>query len=294
MSNEMTDINLSSSGKIQPPKQDKIALIDADTVVFASCTMLEYVEDLLPRDMYTDEEWADLISQDGYVEEDNCIYAIYLDDAMKHSIDKIQQILDNTGCTSYELHFTSGRNNFRYDMVDNYKSNRKGGRAPQGMAKLKQMFVDAGMGTTHKKWEADDIVVALKRDNPDKYVLCAVDKDVLYSLPGRHFNYYQSMKYNIEMKFIEVNGDTALKHHYMQTLTGDPADGVIGIKGIGPKKAEKLLKDANTPSGLWGIVIDTYLNNKRDEVDAILNMRLVNMQQLHIVDGEYKVVLWKP
>ena len=38
------DIDLSSSGKVLPQKNDKIALIDADTIVFGACTVKEFVE----------------------------------------------------------------------------------------------------------------------------------------------------------------------------------------------------------------------------------------------------------
>jgi len=286
---DMVDISLGDNKEVLPPKNKKIALIDADTIVFAACTMCEYEESLLPREMYSDTEWTDIIVHDGYSEEDNCIYDINLDEAYDHAMNKIETILELTGCSTYELHFTSGRKSFRYNMVNaEYKSNRTGSRAPYGIAKVKKLMG----GTIHYEWEADDIVVALKRDNPDKYIMCAVDKDLLYSLPGKHFNYYKSVAYGIDMKWIEVNEITALKHHYLQTLTGDPTDGIIGLKGIGPKKAAKLLDGLTTELDMWEVVVREY--DKVDRVlDAILNMRLVNMHQVKLVDGEYKVVLWK-
>jgi len=295
MCEEMADITI-SGGSINPPKNGTIALIDADTIIFSACTTLEYIEDLLPREMYSEDEWADIVSKDGYCEADNCLYDINLDEAIKHCEDKIQTILDKSGCIDYELHFTNGRNNFRYTVEPSYKSNRSDFRPPQGLYSLKMAMVDNPdiNAYIHTEYEADDIVVALKRDNPDKYTLVAVDKDVLYSLEGRHFNYYTSVKYNIDMKYIDVSADKALKHHYIQVLTGDPTDGIIGLHGIGPKKAEKLLKGLTTHSDLWDAVVKAYEDNGRDMIDALINMRLVSMHQLHLVDGKYKVVLWKP
>ncbi len=259
--------------------------------------MLEYVEDLLPQEDYTEDEWADLVMQDGFSEEDNCIYAINLDEAKDHAMDKIQQILDNTGCEEWELHFTAGRTSFRYQVLESYKSNRKGGRPPAGIRDLRKLFKTEypDKAFIWYEWEADDIVVSLKRDNPDKYILCAVDKDVVYALPGRHFNYYQSRKYNIDMKWIEVGELEAKKHHYMQVLTGDSTDGIIGLHGIGPKKAAKLLDGLTTGKEMWEAVENAYRNNKRDIVDALLNMRLISMYQLvYGTDNQYKVKLWRP
>ena len=292
--NEMADVTLGDDKTILPGKNKKIALIDADTIVFAACCALEYEETLLPKELYSTDEWEELISNEGYVEEDNCIYSVNLDEAIVHAQDKIRQILNYTGCETYELYFTTGRKSFRYKIVDDkYKVNRTSSRAPQSIYALKRWFIDNDNGIDSKEWEADDIVVALKRDNPDKYIMCAVDKDLLYAIVGTHCNYYQSRRYNIDMKWITVDDITAMKHPYMQTLTGDTTDGVIGLHGIGPKKAAKLLKDCKTPEECWSVVTREYGKVNRD-LDALLNMRLVNMHQVQLVDGEYKVVLWHP
>lgn len=298
MSDEMVDVEIGTGNTILPPKNNKIALIDADTIIFATCTVLEYYEALLPRDFYTEDEWGELVTDPGYSEIDNCIFGINLEEAKLHSDNRIKDILDATGCMDYELHFTSKRESFRYTLVDTkYKSGRTG-RTPFGIIELRDLFLKEGKSTIHTKWEADDIVVALKRDNPDKYIMCAVDKDLLYSLPGEHFNYYQSTKYKIPMKWIEVDELTALKHHYMQVLTGDASDSVIGLDGIGPKGAEKILKGLTTKEEMWDAVVNAYKTNKkgvRTEMDAILNMRLVNMHQLVLNDNnEYEVKLWRP
>ena len=144
------------------------------------------------------------------------------------------------------------------------------------------------------EWEADDIVVFKKREHPDDYILCAVDKDVLYTLPGRHFNYYSSMLHNIDMKFIEVDNYRAVRHHFIQTLMGDKGDNVIGLKGIGPAKAEKILMNYEDTKVLWTKVVEAYEAAGRSEIDAIKNMRLVSMHQLvYNEDGNIEVKLWK-
>ena len=303
---ELADVTIGSNNSLVTARDD-IALIDADTLVFAACLHCENKVELLSKDFYTDEEWEGYLNDPTYFEAEHCVYTIDLDYAMQYSKEKLQEILENTGCKDYELHFTKGRKSFRYTLVDKqYKANRsndKTKRAPAGLGALKQMWVDADPEKAFiwEEWEADDIVVAKKHQWPEKYLLVALDKDVLYSLEGEHFNYYSSSIYNINMKFFTVSKERALKHHYLQTLTGDPSDGVYGLKGIGPKKADKILKDCSTDEECWAAVVEAYETIKvlkngvsANLIDAITNMRLVNMHQLIYRDNKWEVQLWKP
>jgi len=297
MVDEMTDVILDNAGYVCPEQTDKIALIDADTIIFASCSVLSQTDELLPRHMYSDEEWEDIANSNGYDEESQTIKFINLDEAYAHSMDKIKSIMERTGCADFELHFTRGRESFPYTMVDaEYKGNRDFSAIPYGLGELKDLFVATHPDKAFNNYlaEADHIVVCKKRDNPEKYILCAVDKDVIYALEGTHFNYYSSTKYNIPMKWVTITEDDAMRRYYIQTLTGDTGDNVIGIHGIGPKKAEKILAKCTTPRECWDEVVATYIKNNRTEIEAITNFRLVDMRQLELVDGEYQVKLWDP
>ena len=276
------EIDLNAAGKKLPPKNDMIALIDADTVVFGACSVKEYVDtvDVGVGSMDFKE-----------------IYAIDLEAAYAHASDKINGILEATGCKDFELHFTLGRNSFRYTRVDSeYKANRLGGRAPAGLKDLKELFIarNPEKAFMWEEVEADDVVILKKKVEPEKYMLCAVDKDVLFTLPGKHFNYYSRADYNIEMKFIEVEEIDAMRHMYFQALMGDSGDNVIGLKGVGKVGANKLLADCNTEEECVKVVKQAYLNKGRCITDFIKNMRLISMHQLEITkDGSYNIVLWK-
>ena len=276
------DIDLSSSGKVLPQKNDKIALIDADTIVFGACTVKEFVEAV------TEDDEGNLVE----------IYDINLDEAYQHAVDKINDILTATGCQDFELHFTVGRKSFRYTRVDEeYKANRVGGRAPKGLYELKKLFVERNPDKAFmwSEFEADDVVIVKKKNYVDKYILCAVDKDVLYCLPGTHFNYYSRADYNIEMKFITVEEDAAMKHLYFQVLMGDSGDNVIGLKGVGKVTANKLLAECTTAKECEDVVMKAYEDKGRCITDFIKNMRLISMHQLkELGDNQYEVHLWKP
>ena len=57
---EVAEISFSPWGKVMPGKRRDIALIDADTVIFAACLNKEYGEQLMPQDFYTAEELEEI------------------------------------------------------------------------------------------------------------------------------------------------------------------------------------------------------------------------------------------
>jgi 5'-3' exonuclease len=48
---------------------------------------------------------------------------------------------------------------------------------------------------------------------------------------------------------------------YKQILTGDRVDNIEGIRGIGPVKADKILKDCTTEKDLYEACIKAYDGN---------------------------------
>ncbi len=285
------EINLDDQGVIKPQKDDRILLIDADTVAYTTCLNVEEETPVLPQEMYTEEEWDAIVSDPGYIKEDGIIYTTDTTMALEKADTKLQRIMDKTGCSKLELHFTGGgKKNFRYKIAPSYKANRTS-RVPAGLGQLKRDLAKKYNGAIHEKWEADDYVVYAKLKEPEKYLLVALDKDVLNSVEGIHFNYYESSLYKKDMKFISVTKYTAMTWRYIQTLTGDKTDGIEGLYGIGPKKAEKIIANKFSHKEIWQAVVDTYKIKGKTEEDAILTLNLVDMQLLQEVDGKLKIQL---
>lgn len=282
---EFIAVSMDGKGNILPPKHNLKLIVDADTIAFSACVVCEYeVEDLDTGEL----SWE-----------------IDMENAFSHAQAKIQVILDQTGgfAENMELHFTGGKNSFRYDLLTkafptnterHYKAKRVYKRSPVGLHALKEMLMNHYTGFMHYDFEADDVAVMLKKKYGDHAILCAVDKDVLGNVPGRHFNYYESLKHGIEMQWVIVTPEVAIYNQHLQAITGDKSDNVPGLKGIGPAKATKFIDIGMDAAELWGGVLRAYLNHC-DYGDpsemAILNMRLVNMHQL---GEDMEVVLWNP
>jgi DNA polymerase-1 len=131
--------------------------------------------------------------------------------------------------------------------------------------------------------EADDMVVYLKDTNYDKYILCDIDKDLLYKTECTHYDYGKETT-------VTITADEAIHFSYYQTLAGDVTDDYKGCPGIGKVKATKLLESIKDPIELWNITLETFLSKGLTEEDAINTMRLANMKQYN---GK-EVILWLP
>jgi len=276
----LIEIEIDDQGMVMPPKNDKILLIDADTIAYTTCLNTEVAEEILAEYMYTPMEWDAIVNDPNYVEEDGCVYVTDTQLALSKAEDKLQRIMDKTGCSKFELHFTGGgKKNFRYTIAPNYKANRTG-RAPAGLGQLKIDLAEKYNGIIHNGWEADDYVVYAKLKDPEKYILVAIDKDVLNSIEGTHFNYYESALYKKDMHFQEVSKHTAMTWRYIQTLTGDKTDGIEGLHRVGPKTAEKIIAGKFSHGEIWQAVIEAYKMKGKTIEDAILTLNLVDMQLL--------------
>lgn len=287
ISGDIVDIEITEFGKVMEPLNGMIALIDADTLAWTSALAAQQEMQVLPDTFYTDIE-LDAIKTNPTFDEESMTYSIIdLDIAMSLAREKLNRIYELSGCRECEMHFSGGRDNFRYMIFPEYKANRKGMKIPDGLYELKVKLCEEFNGTIHTQWEADDWVVYAIKAFAKKYVLCAVDKDVLNSVVGRHFNYYESGVFGKDMHYIETAPEVAKLWPYLQCITGDTSDGIAGVKGLGPKKALNFINDTWSHKELWEGVIKAY---KGDDTTAKLNMRLVNMHQ--IVDG--KLQLWEP
>ena len=228
-------------------ESELISLVDADTVAYAAACNAEHSEELLPREMYNDEEWDALMSHPGYYALDGAIWHTDIPQAIDKAIEDIQTLIVETDCGSAELYFTTGTN-FRFQVADSYKA------------------------------------------NPEKYVLCAVDKDVLGAVAGKHYNYYKSAIYKIKRKWVDVTDYEAFLWPFKQVLMGDTTDNIKGCPGIGKVKAAKALADLYSPCEMWKVVVKLFNNAGRTKQDAIIDMRLIHMHQLK---GD-TIVLWEP
>ena len=111
--------------------------------------------------------------------------------------------------------------------------------------------------------EADDLVSIWAgecRDSNRDYTVAGIDKDLL-QIPGTHYNFVKKDPPRY------VDADEANRLLMMQCLTGDTADNIKGLKGIGPKKAEKILEGVPMERR-WDKVKSAYREHKASNLES--------------------------
>ena len=195
------------------------------------------------------------------------------EDHWKMSEIKVRELLEYVlyECVSfpepsdYEVYLT-GQGNFRYEIAKTYeyKANRKGATKPKNLPLTRQWLIDNHNAIVSEGEEADDLIAKeVAKLSPD-CVVASIDKDML-QLPCWHFNFSTG-------EWRHVTEWEGLKFFYSQILTGDRADNIVGLWKVGPVKASKILKDANTERELWDACLKAY-DNDHDRV--LENARLL-------------------
>ena len=120
--------------------------------------------------------------------------------------------------------------------------------ADDGKIEPREVFVDA------LDYYAVENLPRFEFESMEK-VLCAVDKDLLQSIPGKHFNYTYKLggKYNpnsvIKGWWVETSEAESDDFKRMQVVVGDVTDGVSVLKGKGIKFYEKISKEIKPSYG---------------------------------------------
>lgn len=153
-------------------------------------------------------------------------------------------------CEDYQGYLT-GKGNFRYDIAVTtpYKGTRVSEK-PVHLQALRDHLVKSWGFIVVDGIEADDIVAIKGTELKDNCIIVGIDKD-LDQIPGWHYNYRKKEKYYVS----EFEGLTAF---YTQILTGDRIDNIVGLKGIGPVKAKRILAECTNENELYEAVLKAY------------------------------------
>jgi|SRR5690554_2203231 len=156
--------------------------------------------------------------------------------------DRIQQILEATSATSHKLYLTDSSSNFRMELatIKPYKGHRKTEK-PYHWEAIRQHLIDNWGAEVQYGIEADDRLGIEQMKTPyqcnlhqamkdiDDTVICSRDKD-LNMIPGWHY-VWPAGKQKEQLWFQDEL--SAIRCFYRQLLTGDPADNILGLYGVG-------------------------------------------------------------
>lgn len=163
--------------------------------------------------------------------------------------------------------YLTGKTNFRFDVAVTapYKGNRKGEK-PTHHALLREYLELSWNGVVSDGCEADDEIAIAATSYGDDSIIVSLDKD-FDQVQGWHYNFVKKDRYYI-------THEQGLLNFYMQFLVGDRIDNIMGVKGIGPKKAYKLLNGLSEKE-----MFDTCVEQLGSVERAVENGKLLYLQR---------------
>ena len=188
--------------------------------------------------------------------------------------DSVEMCLAAVGATEYQMWFSDkSENNYRYLLYPEYKANRTQ-PPPKYLPDVREYAFNEWMGMIAFKQEADDALgIEQCRDPNRDTIICSIDKDLL-QIPGKHFNF-------VKNEYQEVTLLEGTKHFYKQTLIGDRADNIFGVKGIGPVKASGYIDCLSSDLDMWNRCVELYCG----EADRLLmNAKVLYIRKLENED----------
>ena len=186
--------------------------------------------------------------QKCFIDADSIIYRIAVTSdsvaqAKKYYDKAIEDIVWDTASDEGVV-AVKGVGNFRFQVAEDYKGQRGTSKVDPNVIKIRKAVTEYAWSLGHFKsdnCEADDVVSIWAQEAMEAgvhYVIAHIDKDI-DMVEGWHYNFTKKKLYYID----EHEGFYKM---CIQMLTGDATDHIQGLKGIGPKKAEKLLADVPT------------------------------------------------
>lgn len=179
-------------------------------------------------------------------------------DPAEFALARLSEFLDNLYINlpvdEVEGYFT-GKGNFRNEIAVTapYKGTRKADK-PYHFGLLREYMQKSWGFIEVEGMEADDkLGIEAYKHKPEETIIVSLDKD-LDMIRGNHYNFVREEQY-------VITEEQAIRNFYLQMLTGDKVDNIIGLAGIGPVKSKKMLADCKTEKEMYDVVLAAYDNN---------------------------------
>mgnify|MGYP003119938782 CR=1 FL=1 len=200
-----------------------ILLVDADSLVFASCYRARESPD-------SEKYYSDIVDSRNKFDQQFMGIVNHLEDI--YPIDKV-------------LCFSGAKGNFRKILSGEYKANRKKIELPPLLSEMHSFVREHYDSISGYGVETDDMVARywhnISQDiGRDNVMIVSIDKDYR-QFPALIYNYHYK-----HQKVLDISPDEAMFNFYAQCITGDSADNVQYFRGKGIRFAEKYFVDCHT------------------------------------------------
>jgi len=192
--------------------------------------------------------------------------------------------------------FDFGKSYYRMELLDSYKGNRTKPQEEEEQKHYEEFFAclnDIPQMLPHQTLkfrglEADDIITYLVLNLSSKYEhtwIVTSDRD-MYQLIDDNvsiFNIFSRKEIDIA-SFYETYDLAPDEYLFSRILEGDKSDNIIGVEGIGPKRAQQLAKEFKTLENLMSSLPlkgkSKYIQNLNISKETLLkNEKLISLKK---------------
>jgi len=199
-----------------------------------------------------------------FVKQENLEQAIFI---IENKINRITEHKNNV-----KLCFS--KKSFRKDIYSAYKANRANNTLPVYYDDIKQYLKNNYNFIEEEGLEADDILVKTYLDSPEQFKMCSIDKDVIKTVAGSHYDLYNQ-------KWITTTKEEANYYLAKQLLIGDRIDNIPNLyKGFGVKTCENIFQ-LNKEQHPFTIAINLL---KKYRLNIEVQYKLVAVGRMHLFE----------
>ena len=192
--------------------------------------------------------------------------------------------------------FDFGKSYYRMELLDTYKGNRVKPQEEEEQKHYEEFFACLNaipnmlpyQTLKFRGLEADDIITFLTQNispNFEHTWIISSDRDMYQLLSDNVsiFNIFSKKEIDIAY-FLETYSLAPEEYLFSRILEGDKSDNILGVEGIGPKRAQQLAKEYKTLDKLLNSLPlkgkSKYISNLNGSKDKLLvNEQLISLKK---------------
>lgn len=192
--------------------------------------------------------------------------------------------------------FDFGKSYYRMELLDSYKGNRSKPQEEEELKRYEEFFVCLNsipdilpyQSLKFRGLEADDIITFLTQNISPNYEhtwIITSDRDMYQLLSDSISIFNMFSRKEIDITYLlETYSLTPEEFMFSRMLEGDKGDNILGVEGIGPKRAQQLAKEYKTLDKLINALPlkgkSKYISNlNMSKEKLLLNEQLISLKK---------------
>lgn len=192
--------------------------------------------------------------------------------------------------------FDFGKSYYRMDLLDSYKGNRTKPKEEEEQKHYEEFFACLNdipdllpcQSLKFRGLEADDIITFLTLNLSDRYEhtwIVTSDRDMYQLISDKISIFNMFSRKEIDLgEFYETYNLEPSQYLFSRILEGDKSDNILGVDGVGPKRAQQLARDYQSlPNLLENLPLkgkSKYIQNLNQSKDKLIkNEQLISLKK---------------